>query len=657
MKVTNDFESCAPSHELHGWARACLVAMQMVLGSAMAADFHVAPDGNDDWPGTSAQPFATLTRARDAARNVASGAPRRIVVRDGKYFNVSCSLGPEDSDLLIEAAPGENPILFGGQPIRGWAKDGEEFYSADLPPFPRMADEFARATESSGWEIRMLLVAGEMASLARYPHAGTLSHLTSFDVPWMSTTGGGWKRKPTTEELTTMRYQSGDLVPGLEIKNAEVTVYHMWDESRVGVARHDPASQLLVFNSALGHPPGAFGVKKFVVWNIREGMSRPGQWYHDRARGRLVYWPQLGQDMGKTEIIAPTTTSILRLRGTPKAKVRNVTVRGMGFAVTSVPLVAGGFAAARFNGAIDLENSENCALVDLTVSHVAGHAINNRGRFDAGTRVENCVVNDCGAGGIYVGGANAVVHNNHVRAVGLSFPSAVGIYRGGVNCRVSHNEVHNCSYSAINYGGVSNVIESNLIYDCMKVLHDGAAIYLFAGTNCIVRGNLARDILDTGGYGASAYYLDERSTGCVVEGNLSVRVGWPSHNHMATNNVIRDNVFIANGDLKLTFPRSTGFTFERNVLDTPGKIRIENPSAVTNWSGNLFFSGAGKIEQVDLKQYSRSTPVEGPPANSTVADPLFEDRENGDFRYKSNSPSHALGLRGIDPFQAGRLKR
>jgi hypothetical protein len=78
------------------------------------------------------------------------------------------------------------------------------------------------------------------------------------------------------------------------------------------------------------------------------------------------------------------------------------------------------------------------------------------------------------------------------------------------------------------------VIEHNLIYDCMKVLHDGAAIYMFAATNCVLRGNVARDVPDTGGYGSSAYYLDERSTGCVVERNLSHArrpAHAPSHGH------------------------------------------------------------------------------------------------------------------------------
>ena len=67
----------------------------------------------------------------------------------------------------------------------------------------------------------------------------------------------------------------------------------------------------------------------------------------------------------------------------------------------------------------------------------------------------------------------------------------------------------------------------------MKTLYDGAAIYMFGAKDCVMRGNFVRDIIDTDGYGASAYYLDENSEGCVVENNLSLRVARPSHNHLA----------------------------------------------------------------------------------------------------------------------------
>jgi hypothetical protein len=608
-----------------------------------AAEFHISPAGQDDAAGTASKPFASLARARDAARTVAPGEPRRIVVHGGGYYNVAVELAPVDSGLIIESAGGARPVFYGGIRLTNWVREPGGFLVAALPP-------------DRNWQIRMLDVDGRFALRARYPATGTMPHRTSFNVPWMSTTGGGWQRNPTQEELTTLQYNPGDLPASLDITNTEVTVYHMWDESCVGVASHDVASHTLRLAPAPGHPPGAFGVKKFVVWNTREGMTQPGQWYHDRTAQRIVYQPLPGQDMSQLAVIVPTSESILRLRGRPEAMIRNVTVRGITFSVTTVPLVAGGFAAAHYDGAISVQSGADCSFRDITVSRVAGHGINTKGDV---TRigVTDSEFTDCGAGGIYVGGSQSVISNNLVRGIGRLYPSAVGIFRGGRGNLVAHNEIHDCTYSAINYGGVSNIIANNLIHDCMKVLHDGAAIYLFAGRDCVLRGNLARDIVDTGGYGASAYYLDERSTGCVVEGNVSVRVNWPSHNHMATNNIVRENVFVAAGDARITLPRSSGFAFTRNVLYAPGRIRIENPGGVTNWQGNLFYSGAGKIERVPLKNYSNAGSESGAPDGTAVADPLVEVAANGVVRFRSNSPALQMGLTMPDVSRAGRLPR
>lgn len=610
----------------------------LLLTAAPAAVF-VAPDGSDANAGTREKPFATLEKARDAARGLAED--KRIVLRGGHYFDVSVQLGPEDSNLTIEAAPGEKPLLYGGVSLQGWEKDGDQFVSAPLPPGREKA------------EVRMLEVGGKMAQRARYPAEGTLTHESVFDVRWMSTTGGGWQRKPTDEELTTLRYKAGDLGEWLNLHNAEITIYHMWDESCVGLAAHDGATRTLKFSSASGHPAGAFGVRKYVLWNIREGLTAPGQWFHDRARNRIVYWPLPGQDLSKTLVVAATRETIVGLRGTDKAPLQNVTLRDLGFAVTTVPLRAAGFASAAFDGAVSIENAVSCTLDNLNVARVAGHAINTRRGANRIT-VRNCEIADCGAGGLYVGGNEALIENNHIHDVGLSYPSAIGIYRGGQNSVVRHNEVHGCSYSAINYGGENNIVENNLVYDCMKVLHDGAAIYMFAAKNCLVRGNFVRDITDFGGYGASAYYLDERSEGCIVENNLSLRVKWPFHNHMALRNTIRNNVAIVDGDAKLTFPRSSEFALEGNVIYASGAIRIQGDNAVTTWKNNLFFSKIGKIERVSLKDYAQGAVVPGAPEGSSTADPLFVNLEKGDFRYRDGSPATALGLKPVDVRSAGR---
>ncbi len=255
-----------------------------------------------------------------------------------------------------------------------------------------------------------------------------------------------------------------------------------------------------------------------------------------------------GEDLAKVPVVAPSRTTIIRIQGRREKPVV-VSLSGLTLSATTVPLVAGGFAAARFDGAISLNDAADCTLTDLTVRGVAGQAVKS-GRGARNIRVADCRIADCGAGGIYVGGEGASILGNRVHGIGRSYPSGIGIFEGGANCVVAHNEVHDCSYSAINYGGVSNVVSDNVIYDCMKTLHDGAAIYMFAATNCVLRGNFAHDITDRGGYGASAYYLDERSTGCVVERNVALRVGWPSHNHMATNNVIRNNLFLVDGDAR-----------------------------------------------------------------------------------------------------------
>ena len=138
----------------------------------------------------------------------------------------------------------------------------------------------------------------------------------------------------------------------------------------------------------------------------------------------------------------------------------------------------------------------------------------------------------------------------------------------------------------------------HLIYRCMLELHDGAAIYTTFGKRIAIRRNVVRDIPDTGGYGSSAYYLDEQTDDSVVENNISSGVARPSHNHMAHNNTIRNNLFYVDGDARLTFPRSSGFRVEGNLIHAKGKISIDRPEAIDVWTNNVLLSGTGLLENL-----------------------------------------------------------
>ncbi|MCX7048001.1 MAG: right-handed parallel beta-helix repeat-containing protein [Candidatus Sumerlaeota bacterium] len=629
----------------------CSSAQERHLAAQENANLiYISQQGNDSWSGRIAKPnaagsdgpLATLEAARDAARKRPSDKPREIVAQGGQYFfSQTVTLDARDNGLTLRAAAGEKPAFIGGRRITGWQKDGDKFWAAAL------ADVAA-----GKWDFRLLVVNGRMCSRARLPEKGTFTHLSKFDVPWMSTTGGGWKRKPTSEELTTMLFKPEDLGSWFEPKNAEVTVYHMWDESMIGVKAVNPTSHALVFSSPLGHPAGAFGVKKYVVWNLREGMTTPGQWYLDRAAGKAVYWPLPGEDMAKAEVLAPTVETIIRVQGAKDKPAHDIAIEGIAFTLSTTLLKAGGFGAGAFGGAISLAQTRDCRLSALEVFNVGGQGVNS---WDSdGLRIERCHVHHTGANGVKWGGAQTQITDNHVHDVGRAYPSAMGIFGGGKNSLIAHNEIHETPYTAINGAGEGSRVESNLIYHAMLELHDGGGIYIFAGKNTVLRGNFIRDIPETGGYGASAYYLDERSEGCLVEGNLSVNIERPSHNHMAKNNTIRGNVFITTGDLKLTFPKSTEHVLEKNIIQAGGAIRIESIDGVSTMTGNIFYSAAGKVEAQKFKDYSKkeSLPLQ-PGKENSLSDPMLVEYKNGVVKFAPQSPAKALGITAIDVSKAG----
>ena len=615
------------------------------------ATFYVNPDGNDDWSGTRPQPLpdgsdgplATLEAARDAARRMGTDVARRIVVAEGEYFiSKTLILDHRDSRLTIEAAPDTRPILYGGTRIKEWQPDGEHFWAAPLPE-----------VANGSWDFRMLSVNGRFCGRARLPREGSFEHRTEFNVPWVSSTDGGWQRKPTDDELTTMRYSPEDLGPWFDVKNAEITVYHMWDESLVGVERMDAEANTLTFSTPTGHPPGAFGVQRYVVWNLREGMAEPGQWYLDRSAGKVVYWPLAGEDMASAVAIAPRTDVILRISGKEDERVRDITIRGLRLSVANTTLKAGGFGALQLEGALTASHAVDCVFEDLEIFNVGGYGLKTL-KVD-NVRVQWCYVHHNGAGGVAVqNGIEGLVADNRIHDIGLAYPSALGLRCSGTRLEIIHNEIYDTPYTGICGAGNGLVIASNRIYRVMRELSDGAAIYVTFCKNITLRGNYVYDIVDMGAYGASAYYLDEQAENCLVEGNVSVNVARPSHNHMAVNCTIRHNVFVTEDDAHITLHRCRGFTIEGNIIQAGGDITLTHVDAVETLKDNVLFSGSENIMWRIVEDYHSvgEKPVKETDG-SVFGDPLLENYVDGTIRLNPDSPALERGFPHIDVSNTG----
>jgi len=207
---------------------------------------------------------------------------------------------------------------------------------------------------------------------------------------------------------------------------------------------------------------------------------------------------------------------------------------------------------------------------------------------------------------------------------------------------IYRNEIHDTPYSGIIGSGGGHLIEDNLISRVMHEMHDGGAIY-GGMRNSILRGNVVRDVVKMGeGYGVSAYYLDEGARDCVVERNVSIGVERPTHNHIATDLIIRDNVFIAETNMVLSFQRSSGCIFQGNTLFAPGSVTLRPPNAVKLWTNNVVFhDGVNKPFTI-----AEALPPAPPPARKTapvsvtrVAQPPVLDGEIGWSEWPNTSVS------------------
>ena len=136
-----------------------------LTATVTAAEFHVAPTGNDTNPGAADKPFATLEKARDAAR--ANPGADTILVHGGTYWmDKPLVLTSADSGITITAITGEKPVLSGGQRISGWQ------------PLANTTSGVANAAKGKlwvaeipkGWRFHYLFVGGESMPRAKLPN-------------------------------------------------------------------------------------------------------------------------------------------------------------------------------------------------------------------------------------------------------------------------------------------------------------------------------------------------------------------------------------------------------------------------------------------------------------------------------------------------------
>jgi glycosyl hydrolase family 141/parallel beta helix pectate lyase-like protein len=510
-----------------------------------ANEFYIAPTGNDENPGTLAEPFGTLERTKDAvAQKVAAGLNSNLIIflRGGTYeLEEPLILGPKTSgtdqySVSWIAQPGETPVISGGRRINGWTKGEGNIWTTEIP----------EVRDGKAY-FRNFWVNDQRAIRARSPNADAPEPFYRLREVYLS--------PDQRDYLVTLG--NNEVQPWKKVIEVELVTLGDWEITDYRLEKIDPTNGIVRLPTfpvlADGYIRPRPGLACYFE-NAIEMLDEPGEWHLDRKTGVLSYWPRPGEDMAAVETVAPRLTLLLRISGTAHNLVKNVHFHGIHFEHTDSILPATGYvgwgACATLidrqlppdgrrmpvEVAINLDFSKSCSVEDCQVTHLGASGC-RLGEGSAACSLRGNEIFDVGAHGIVVFGRSNQVVNNHIHQYGRVYYAGSGVLAPtATDALIAHNWIHDGSYNGISIGekdeslpaGIPSVCNTTIAYNrienVMTRLSDGGGIYtLGSRRGLVLQGNLVFDVRRTpSGSGApnNGIFFDERSIGVRVEDNI-----------------------------------------------------------------------------------------------------------------------------------------
>lgn len=647
-------------------------------------DIVVSLSGDDSNEGTIDAPVKTIAKAKELMKALGGDNAATVWFREGTYV-ITEELVFDSSDkknVTYRSYPGEKVEFSGSKEISGFSEtqiNGVTAYVTDV------------AINGDGDYFRALFKDGKSLSRSIYPKEGMLKVADpAADEAIPSSHAPDF----FTHSLAFYAHKS-DILDFANAKDVEVKVMHFWCDEHLPVYSVDTETGRIETTIA-----SAMRIRvddNYIFENVKEALTLPGEWYLDRTEEKLYYIPEEGDTPENTVLYAGVNEKLLQIKN-----AEGINFQGIDFINTGWDYVNGTHtgnpfpeshplyknveygtahpqAAFEVPAAINIEASKEINFTDCRFENISYTAL----KFDKASTdcdITTCMFNNIGANAIFINGDFVVpastqrinVRDCHIGYYGRIFNNAIGILlTHAYDCELMNNEIHDGWYTGVSVGwnwgysdNSTNKIKicDNLIYNIGNGwLSDMGGIYtLGIQPDTEISGNIIHDVgCDEGayGYGGWGIYLDEGSSGMLVENNLVYDCSSQTfHQHYGKDNIIRNNIFAFGGEGAFRITKNeehNSLTLSNNILVTDNATMY----ALTtdpDWfvdDSNLYWdykNGANVYSGDGMGLFERKTLVimktRGYYNNALFEDPLFKDAGNRDFTIAENSPAIAQGF-------------
>lgn len=502
----------------------------------------VAVNGDDYNPGTISKPFATLERARNEIRQLKEnhkfpGHGVVVQIRGGTYsldetFKLDKSdSGTQSAPIIYRNYGNEKVRLIGGVKLKQFNKVKQagvlSRLSRDAVQHVLEADLAASGITDPG-EIgpvgyslpdkptpMELFLKGERMQLARWPNEGWATTLEARE----------FGRIPIPKERLQRWAFSRDIwIHGY--LNQE------WADYLLRVASVDQQKGDMQTESTVDIASG----RRYYVLNVIEELDKPGEWYLDREKGKIFFWPS--SDISTAEVYLSKIDTMVEVNN-----ATDILFRGLAFEICRA-------------SAVVIKDCSKVLIQDCTIKTSGNYGVKIRRGTECG--VLDCEILDTGYGGIVLDGGDRntltpgsnFAFNNHIHHYSRwvrTYRPAINI--SGVGNHASHNLIHDAPHDAILFSGNDHVIEFNEIYDVCQETFDCGAIYAFqqdwSMRGTVIRFNFIHNLKSSSfEKGVMGVYLDEAASGMTVYGNIFYKAGGAVVIGGGRDNIIKNNIFI-----------------------------------------------------------------------------------------------------------------